>query len=54
MRNDITRVALVATEPEMVQNIVFLSPKEVGGSGGELGILYISRDGKPSRRKTFT
>ena len=26
MHNDITRVALAATEPEMVQNKVFLSP----------------------------
>ena len=26
MRNDITRVALAATEPEIVQNRLFLSP----------------------------
>ena len=36
MRNDITRVAIVATEPEVVEKEVFLNP-EGGGRRPEMG-----------------
>ena len=44
MHNDITRVALAATEPEMLQNSMFSSPqgKGFGGTAERLNYAYTS------------